>query len=100
MLNCYKKMHQQEELGDKDRAMQFFEEYAYDELKKIADMLRRIMKLELYRITPDLFDKLVNRFFCKSDDITYGDMHPGLVWGRTQTLETGGSCCGFKLHLK
>lgn len=40
------------------------------------------------------------QFFCKSDDICYGNMHPSLVWGRTKTLGTGGDCCDFKLWVK
>lgn len=40
------------------------------------------------------------QFFCKSDDICYGNMHPKLVWGRTKTLGTGGDCCDFKLYIK
>ena len=42
----------------------------------------------------------LTRFACKADDITYGDLHPKLVWARTQTLGTGGSCCDFRLFLK
>lgn len=38
--------------------------------------------------------------FCKSDDLIYGNLHPDLVWARTQTLATGGECCDFKLYLK
>lgn len=132
----------QKELGNKDKAMQFFEDYAYDELEKYADILRKIMRMGMYKIAPFIFDNLVNKFFgpdagfksikadgakpftldmvvcpyfetckkygcpeltqyfCKSDDITYGNMHPRLVWGRTQTLGTGGNCCDFRLHLK
>lgn len=41
----------------------------------------------------------ITQFFCKSDDITYGNLHPKLVWGRTQTLGTGGECCDFKLYI-
>ncbi|MBQ5312914.1 MAG: L-2-amino-thiazoline-4-carboxylic acid hydrolase [Oscillospiraceae bacterium] len=40
------------------------------------------------------------QFFCKSDDICYGNMHPKLIWGRTQTLGCGGDCCDFSLYLK
>ena len=40
------------------------------------------------------------QFFCKFDDICYGNMHPSLVWGRTKTLGTGGDCCDFKLWVK
>lgn len=40
------------------------------------------------------------QFFCKSDDITYGNMHPKLVWGRTKTIGTGGDCCDFSLWVK
>lgn len=40
------------------------------------------------------------QFFCKSDDITYGNMHPKLIWGRTKTLGMGGECCDFKLSIK
>ncbi len=42
----------------------------------------------------------ITQFFCKSDDITYGNLHPKLVWGRTQTLGTGGECCDFRLYIK
>lgn len=42
----------------------------------------------------------LTQFACKSDDITYGNLHPKLVWARTQTLGTGGSCCDFRLYLK
>ena len=37
--------------------------------------------------------------FCDSDDITYGDMHPRLLWRRTKTLGRGGDCCDFCLKL-
>lgn len=40
------------------------------------------------------------QFFCKSDDITYGNMHPKLIWGRTKTLGMGGECCDFNLYIK
>ena len=33
--------------------------------------------------------------FCDSDDFTYGDMHPGLVWERKGTLGYGNECCDF-----
>lgn len=42
----------------------------------------------------------LTRFACKADDITYGNLHPKLVWARTQTLGTGGECCDFRLYLK
>lgn len=41
----------------------------------------------------------VTQLFCKSDDITYGDLHPKLIWKRTQTLGMGGECCDFRLWL-
>lgn len=37
---------------------------------------------------------------CRADDITYGNLHPHLIWARTQTLGTGGSCCDFRLYVK
>ena len=40
------------------------------------------------------------QFFCKSDDITYGNMHSKLIWGRTKTLGMGADCCDFKLTIK
>ena len=40
------------------------------------------------------------QFSCRADDITYGNLHPRLVWARTQTLGTGGSCCDFRLYVK
>lgn len=38
--------------------------------------------------------------FCASDDVTYGNMHPKLIWGRTKTLGRGDDCCDFKLTVK
>ena len=38
--------------------------------------------------------------FCEADDICYGNMHPKLLWGRTQTLGKGDSCCDFKISIK
>ena len=40
------------------------------------------------------------QFSCRADDITYGNLHPKLVWGRTQTMGTGGSCCDFRLYIR
>jgi hypothetical protein len=40
------------------------------------------------------------QFFCKSDDICYSNMHPKLMWDRSQTLGTGGDRCDFKLYIK
>ena len=40
------------------------------------------------------------QFFCKSDDICYGNMHPKLMWGRTKTLGTDADCCDFSLWIK
>lgn len=42
----------------------------------------------------------IAQFFCKSDDITYGNMHPKLIWGRTKTLGMGAECCDFILYIK
>jgi len=44
---------------------------------------------------PELTD-----IFCTADDIAYGDMHPRLIWGRTQTLGRGDVCCDFKITIK
>ena len=33
--------------------------------------------------------------FCDSDDITYGGLHPRLIWQRTMTLGRGDDCCDF-----
>lgn len=35
--------------------------------------------------------------FCDSDDASYGNMHPCLLWGRTSTLGHGAPCCDFRL---
>lgn len=40
------------------------------------------------------------RCFCDSDDITYDNMHPQLLWHRTKTLGRGDDCCDFCLKLK
>lgn len=42
----------------------------------------------------------LTRISCRADDITYGSLHPKLVWARTQTLGQGGSCCDFRLYVK
>ncbi|MBQ4640669.1 MAG: L-2-amino-thiazoline-4-carboxylic acid hydrolase [Clostridia bacterium] len=42
----------------------------------------------------------LTEYSCRADDITYGKMHPNLIWARTQTLAGGGSCCDFRLHVK
>ncbi|MDO5574553.1 MAG: L-2-amino-thiazoline-4-carboxylic acid hydrolase [bacterium] len=36
--------------------------------------------------------------FCNSDDISYGNMHPKLHWGRTKTLGRGNEVCDFILE--
>ena len=38
--------------------------------------------------------------FCDSDDITYDDLHPDLLWRRTRTLGRGNDCCDFCLKLR
>lgn len=38
--------------------------------------------------------------FCDSDDITYGGLHPRLLWRRTETLGWGGGRCDFCLRLR
>ena len=42
----------------------------------------------------------IAQYFCKSDDLTYGNMHPKVIWARTKTLGTGGACCDFKILIK
>ena len=128
--------------GSREEALKLYDEWAFDFIKKLAVTIRKIMNTGLYKKTPLIFDKMIDKmfgsdagfkskrvegskpfardmlvcpyyetckkygcpeltqFFCKSDDIAYGNMHPKLVWGRTQTLGTGGECCDFRLHLK
>ena len=38
--------------------------------------------------------------FCDSDDTTYGNMHPCLIWKRTGTIGRGDACCDFRLFLE
>lgn len=38
--------------------------------------------------------------FCDSDDITYDNMHPKLLWHRTKTLGRGNDCCDFCLKME
>lgn len=38
--------------------------------------------------------------YCEADDICYGNMHPKIIWGRTQTLGKGGDCCDFRMAIK
>lgn len=40
----------------------------------------------------------IARFFCESDDLCFGTLHPKLVWNRTRTLATGGDRCDFQLY--
>ena len=40
------------------------------------------------------------RCFCDSDDVTYGDLHPKLLWHRTKTLGRGDDCCDFCLKIR
>ncbi|MBQ8554902.1 MAG: L-2-amino-thiazoline-4-carboxylic acid hydrolase [Clostridia bacterium] len=42
----------------------------------------------------------LTQFACRADDVTYGTLHPRLIWARTQTLGMGGECCDFRLHVK
>lgn len=131
----------QQKTGDKQAALKLFDEWAFDEIEKMAAMLRKAMKTGLYKKVPAIFDRMIDKvfgadagfksrtagekpfardmlacpyyetcqkygcpeltqFFCKSDDITYGNMHPKLIWKRTQTLGTGGACCDFRLWVE
>ena len=38
--------------------------------------------------------------FCDSDDITYDNLHPRLLWRRTKTLGRGDECCDFCLKIR
>ena len=38
--------------------------------------------------------------FCDSDDISYANLHPKLLWHRTTTLGRGGDCCDFCLKIQ
>lgn len=42
----------------------------------------------------------LTQFACRADDVIYGNLHPRLVWARTQTLGSGGDCCDFRLRLR
>lgn len=37
--------------------------------------------------------------FCDSDDISFGNIHPRLIWGRTKTIGRGDDICDFKYIL-
>ena len=37
--------------------------------------------------------------FCDSDDISFGNIHPRLIWGRTKTIGRGDLYCNFKYTL-
>lgn len=37
--------------------------------------------------------------FCDSDDISFGNIHPRLIWGRTKTIGRGNPYCDFKYTL-
>lgn len=38
--------------------------------------------------------------FCRADDVSYGNMHPKLRWGRTKTLGLEGDCCDFQITIR
>ena len=112
--------------GDREKSVAFFEKWALTKIEKMVPAVQSVMKLGLYRKMPDICDNMLDKlfgkeagfesrevkdapkfacpeitqFFCKSDDVTYGNLHPKLVWGRTQTLGTGGECCDFRLYIK
>jgi hypothetical protein len=52
-----------------------------------------VLKCEKYGY-PEL-----TQFFCKSDDICYGNMHSKLIWARTKTLGRGDEYCDFRLYI-
>ncbi len=37
--------------------------------------------------------------FCDSDDISFGNIHPKLKWGRTKTIGRGDDICNFKFTI-
>lgn len=37
--------------------------------------------------------------FCECDDITFGNIHPNLIWGRTKTLGRGQDLCDFRFDI-
>lgn len=37
--------------------------------------------------------------FCNADDISYGNMHHKLYWGRTKTLARGNEWCDFIMEI-
>ena len=37
--------------------------------------------------------------FCDSDDVSFGSIHPRLIWGRTKTIGRGDLFCDFKYTL-
>lgn len=40
----------------------------------------------------------ITRAFCDGDDAGYGNLHPKLRWGRTETIGRGGDFCNFLLQ--
>lgn len=128
--------------GSTQAALDFMEEWAFVEMKKLLPAVQFVMKLGLYRLMPAFCGVMLDRMFgraagfdyrpvpdapkfavdmtrcpyvetcarygvpevtqfaCRADDISYGNLHPKLVWARTQTLGMGGGCCDFRLHLK
>ena len=38
--------------------------------------------------------------FCDSDDVSFGNIHPRLKWGRTKTIGRGDALCDFKYTLE
>lgn len=128
--------------GSTQAALDFMEEWAFAEMKKLIPAMQFLMKLGLYRLMPTFcgwaLDRMfgrsagfdyrlvpdapkfsvdmtrcpyvetcvkygvpeVTQFACRADDVTYGNLHPRLVWVRTQTLGMNGECCDFRLHVK
>lgn len=42
----------------------------------------------------------LTRVFCDGDDAGYGNMHPDLIWGRTETIGRGYEKCNFLLEYR
>lgn len=47
----------------KEKALELYDEWAFDELEKTAVKFRKIMKLGIYKIAPFIFDKSIDKFF-------------------------------------
>lgn len=73
----------------KEEAVQIIHDIIEQHSREIRKTLDKLM------LIPGLY-----RCFCDSDDVSYDNLHPKLLWHRTKTLGRGNDCCNFCLKIR